>query len=498
MRYFTTVVAVCLACCAAVEGKPPNIIFILSDDLGFGDYSISNPVNRTTATIPTPNIQSLADNGIKFNRSYSGPVCAPSRCTLMTGLHMGHCTIRGNDGSYSPLLSTDITVAKALQGVYVTGLVGKWGLGDFNTTGYPLAQGFDYFIGQDSQVSCHNWYPSVLQNGTDDQCEIAANGPANLGTKCLESNPGCKWANDLYSEKAVEFIERNANGEKPFFLYLSTTTPHSGNLKGVVNEYPTPFQYYEKFSDESYSAQLRYFASAVWAQDIMVGSVLQTLRDLSIEEDTVVWFSGDNGPDDHQLDVFDDPGYFRGKKRSLHEGGTRQTIAVQWKNHIKPSTSSNHILAFWDFLPTAVELAGLPPIATDGVSVADLLQGNAQTKTHEYLYWEFCMESAINGILPQQYPPGWIQAVRFDQGEHEWKAIRSNKQKMYLYDLVSDISESVDLAGQNPGVVATAVSYMEDAHVENTYWVSANSSSERCCNACYNHAGCASPCWHQN
>eukprot|EP01059_Diplonema_ambulator_P029375 TRINITY_DN4877_c0_g1_i1.p1 TRINITY_DN4877_c0_g1~~TRINITY_DN4877_c0_g1_i1.p1 ORF type:complete len:494 (+),score=155.67 TRINITY_DN4877_c0_g1_i1:37-1518(+) len=483
---------------AAVEAKPPNIIFILSDDLGFGDYSISNPVNRTKATIPTPNIQSIADNGMKFTRSYSGPVCAPSRCTLMTGLHMGHCTIRGNDGSYSPLLPTDVTVAKALQGAYTTGLVGKWGLGDFNTTGYPLAQGFDYFIGQDSQVACHDWYPSLIQNNTNDQYQVAGNAAANLGQQCLEKDPKCTWINDLYTEKAVEFIKAHAADTKPFFLYFSSTTPHTGSLTNVANDYPTPFAYYEMFANETYADQLRFFAAAVWAQDKMVGAVLSTLKELGIEEDTVVWFSGDNGPDDHQLDVFDDPGYFRGKKRSLHEGGVRQTIAVQWKGHIQPATESDHILSFWDFMPTAVELAGLAPVKSDGVSIAPLLTGGKQTQTHEYLYWEYCWEQQVDGLLPQQYPVGWAQAVRFDSSPYEWKAIRSNRQEVYLYDLAQDISESSDLAAQHADVVATAKQYMDAAHVESAYWVSTNSSSQQCCAACYSHTGCASPCWHAN
>eukprot|EP01060_Flectonema_neradi_P004072 TRINITY_DN1268_c7_g1_i1.p1 TRINITY_DN1268_c7_g1~~TRINITY_DN1268_c7_g1_i1.p1 ORF type:complete len:494 (+),score=95.19 TRINITY_DN1268_c7_g1_i1:57-1538(+) len=476
---------------------PPNIIFILSDDLGFGDYSISNPVNRTIAAIPTPNIQKLADNGIKFERSYSGPVCAPSRCTLMTGRHLGHCTIRGNDGSYSPLLPSDITVAKALQGVYNTALIGKWGLGDWNTTGYPLAQGFDYFIGQDSQVSCHNWYPETFQNQTNGTAQLPQNAGSNLGPKCLDNGATCYWSNDMFKNEAIRYIKNHAHQEKPFFLYLSSTTPHVGNLKGVASEYPVPYGYRQEFKNETWSAEQQLFASAVVAQDDMVGAVLDVLVEENIEENTVVWFSGDNGPDSHPFTLFDDPGYFRGKKRSLHEGGIRQTIAIQWKGTVPPKSDSNHMLAFWDLLPTAVELAGLPPVANvDGVSIAKLLKTSSQTEKHEYLYWEFCEPQDINGLLPQVYAPGWIQAVRFDDGDHQWKVIRTNgsDDNIYVWDLSVDISESNDLGKNNTAVVNKALSYMKGSHVEDKFWKSGTSASPGCCASCFKHGGCPAPC----
>ena len=476
---------------------PPNIIFILSDDLGFGDYSISNPVNRTIAAIPTPNIQRIADNGIKFERSYSGPVCAPSRCSLMTGRHTGHCTIRGNDGSYTPLLPSDITVAKALQGIYNTALIGKWGLGDFNTTGYPLAQGFDYFIGQDSQVSCHNWYPEVIQNQTNGAAQLPANVKSNLGAKCLDADPLCYWSNDMFKNEAVRFIKDYAHKDKPFFLYLSSTTPHSGELDGVSNEFPVPLSYAKEFKNTSWASDQQFFASAVVAQDDMVGAILDVIQEENIEENTIVWFSGDNGPDDHPFALFDDPGYFRGKKRSLHEGGVRQTIAIQWKGTVLPKSDSHHMLAFWDLLPTAVELAGLPPVPNvDGVSIAKLLKNLDQKDTHEYLYWEFCEPSAVNGLLPQVYKPGWIQAVRFDDGDHQWKVVRTNgdQEFTYVWDLTNDISESHDLAKNRSDIITRAISYMNASHVEDKYWKSGTAASPGCCRGCFKHGGCAKPC----
>ena len=280
----------------------PNIVFILSDDLGFGDYSISDGVNRTHA-IPTPHIQSLADGGVKFQRGYSGPVCAPSRCTLITGRHMGHCRIRGNDGSYRPLQDGDATVASVLkQAGYVTGIAGKWGLGDgdavtgYNTTGYPLARGFDWFVGQSSQVGCHNWYPNLIQNNSDIAAILTRNQKID-NKNCLgTADPTCYWANDMAAETGVSFIRAHANGAAPFFLYLATTTPHVGNLAGEKNDWPTPFAYMSTFDAGGefgdWPLEQRQFASATWAQDAIVGDVLKELDEQGIRDSTLVMFSG--------------------------------------------------------------------------------------------------------------------------------------------------------------------------------------------------------------
>ena len=501
------------AATVASSAPRPNIIFILSDDLGFGDYSISDGVNRTHA-IPTPHIKSLADGGLKFQRGYSGPVCAPSRCTLVTGKHMGHCTIRGNDGSYRPLQDGDATVASVLkQAGYTTGLAGKWGLGDgdaatgYSTSGYPLARGFDWFVGQSSQGGCHNWYPSQVQNGSDISAALVRN--QNINTQdCLHSTaPTCYWANDMAADTGVGFIRAHAHDPSPFFLYLATTTPHVGNLAGIANSWPTPLAYMSKFGDDGefsdWPLDQRQFASATWAQDEIVGEILRELDAQGIRNDTLVMFSGDNGPDEHSFQFFDDPGPFRGKKRSLHEGGVRQTIAAYWPGTIAPNTTSEHLFAFWDLLPTAAELAGLDKAqwpVTDGVSAAQLFLGGAaaQTETHEYLYWEFCQNSRVDGLLPQVYAPGWTQAVRWDDGTHEWKAIRSNSDSaaLLLYDLATDISESHSVAADpaHAAVVARALDFMAEAHTEDPYWKSSANASDKCCGFCYKHQGCPYPC----
>lgn len=482
---------------ATATTRPPNIIFILSDDLGYGDYSISPGVDRSNR-IPTPNIQRMADNGMKFMRGYSGPVCAPSRCTLMTGRHMGRCTIRGNDGAYTPLRPSDSTVGSVLQKTHVTGLVGKWGLGNFGTTGYPLAQGFDYFVGQDSQVGCHDWYPQTIQNNTIGDQKL--NDKADLGAPCLTKDAECTWANDLTKQEAVTFIQTHANGDRPFFMYLSTTTPHSGVLTDYNGDgYPVPYPYNEAaFIDSSWGSTEQHFASAVWAQDVIVGVVLDELEAQGIEEDTIVFFSGDNGADEHDFSVFDDMGPFRGKKRSVHEGGIRQTIAVQWKGTIPPGTTSNHLFAFWDLLPTAAELAGLPRKEwpeTDGVSAAPVLRGQSENQEeHEYLYWEFCDYGRRDGSLPQLYGTGWAQAMRFDEAGTEWKAIRANRGSMLLFNITADAGEFEDIAAAHGDVVAKMAGLMEEAHGEDANWPSVSSDSEKCCAACYSPEGCAPPC----
>jgi arylsulfatase A-like enzyme len=400
------------------------------------------------------------------------------------------------------------------QAGYTTGIPGKWGLGDgdsatgYSTSGYPLARGFDFFVGQSSQVGCHDWYPSVVQNQSDIASTVVAN--QYIDTKnCLHSaTPACYWANDMAAREGVGFIRAHAHDAAPFFLYLATTTPHVGSLAGVVNAWPTPLAYMSRFGDGSgpyadWPLQQRQFASAVWAQDEIVGAVLRELKAQRIVQDTLVMFSGDNGPDSHALAFFDDPGPFRGKKRSLHEGGVRQTIVALWPGTIPPNSTSRHVFAFWDLLPTAADLAGLDRAlwpATDGVSVAPLLTHGAaaQAETHEYLYWEFCDHSKVDGLLPQAYAPGWNQAVRFDQGAREWKAIRSNSdnRSVLLYDLATDVSESISVAS-NPAhaaVVAAALGFMREAHIEDRFWKSSQNASDECCASCFKHTGCPYPC----
>lgn len=337
--------AAAILLCAALAGaasaaKQPNIIFILADDLGFGEYEgasdgLVKPPNGRQR-IQTPHIRALAAAGMVFETSYSGPICAPSRCMLMSGKHGGHCSVRGNDGSYSPMPADEITVGKLLsrKGGYVTAVVGKWGEGDHGTTGYPLGAGggFDVFIGQDTQVGCHNWYPcnstkagGALWNGTA-AMSIPANTDASYqscSTDGTHDLAKCTWANDLYKREGLSFIRRHAHGPKPFFLYLSTTTPHAGFLGGQhsAGGWPVPDAAgMSKFNAgaeyESWPQTMKNVSAAIWAQDLMVGEVNGLLDSLKIKENCVLMFSGDNGPPGgRDLVFFNSQGPFRGYKR---------------------------------------------------------------------------------------------------------------------------------------------------------------------------------------
>ena len=497
------------------EGRtaaPPtntNIVLILSDDLGFGDVSIASRRTQPPYSIPTPNIQRIADRGMVFRRAYSGQVCAPSRCMLMLGKHSGHCTIRGNDGSYSPLLPTDITVAAALNATHTTALFGKWGLGNYASSGYPLSQGFGTFVGQDAQGACHNWYPLTIQNGSDDKAVLNTKDDTRNGTVCLGPKPEstCTWMNDHDVEAAVSFIHAHADDTRPFFLYLATTTPHIGHLGSSVpgtsgGKYPVPLVYrsqvpvdWTAMEDKDHTdAQ---FGAAVIAQDDIVGKTLDAIDAAGIEKRTVVFFSGDNGPDDHSFTEFQDSGPFRGKKRSLHEGGIRQTVAVQWIGTIKPGSESQHLFSFVDFLVTALDIVGVPetswPKPTDGVSALPALKGITDDKpSKRYLYWEYCGYGNYSGLLPQLYPEGWAQAVRLDDvSGTEWKGIRVDKQQLLLWNLTADPSESTPLdAAAHADVHGEIVAIMDREHVESPQWPSNANPTQVCCGSCFSKHGC--------
>lgn len=496
------------------EGRtaPPtntNIVFLLSDDLGFGDVSIASRRTEPPYSIPTPNIQRIADRGMVFRRAYSGQVCAPSRCMLMLGKHSGHCTIRGNDGSYSPLLPTDITVAAALNTTHTTALFGKWGLGNYASSGYPLSQGFGTFVGQDAQGACHNWYPLTIQNGTDDKAVLNTKNDTRNGTVCLGPKPEstCTWMNDHDASAAVSFIHAHAGDTRPFFLYLATTTPHIGHLGSSVpgtsgGKYPVPLVYRSQVPENWTTMEEKdytdaQFGAAVIAQDDIVGRTLDAIDAAGVDKRTVVFFSGDNGPDDHSFTEFQDTSQFRGKKRSLHEGGIRQTVAVQWIGTIKPGSESQHLFSFVDFLVTALDIAGVPetswPRPTDGVSALPALKGITDDKpSKRYLYWEYCGYGNYSGLLPQLYPEGWAQAVRLDDvSGTEWKGIRVDKQQLLLWNLTADPSESTPLdAAAHSDVRGEIVAIMDREHVESPQWPSNANPTQVCCGSCFSKHGC--------
>jgi arylsulfatase A-like enzyme len=419
---------------AAQPARRPNIIFILADDLGYGDLSCYGQKQFTT-----PNIDRIAAEGMRFTQAYAGAtVCAPSRCALMTGLHGGHARIRGN--ARVPLEPGDITVAKVLKSAgYRTGIFGKWGLGNPGSTGVPNKQGFDEWYGYLDQQHAHSYYPDSLW--FNESQEILA---GNLGVPR-------QYSHDLFAERALRFIDQNK--ANPFFLYFAITIPHANNELGrdTGNGMEVPDD--KPFTSKPWPQQEKNFAAMVTRLDKDVGRILERLKQHGVDNDTIVFFTSDNGPHregGHTPDFFQSGGPLRGIKRDLYEGGIRVPMIVRWPGKVKAGAVSDFAWAFWDFLPTASELAGTKaPAGVDGVSVAPTLLGRPQ-KPHDYLYWEF-------------HEGGFKQAVRIG----DWKGVRlGTKQPVELYDLKSDLGEKNNVAAAHKDVVARIEKLMSSARVD--------------------------------
>ncbi|HOX39436.1 MAG TPA: arylsulfatase [Candidatus Brocadiia bacterium] len=424
------------ACAAQPANAAPNIIFILADDLGYGDLGCYGQKQ-----ILTPNIDRMAAEGMRFTDCYSGStVCAPSRCSLMTGYHTGHSRIRGN--ARVPLLPEDVTVAKVLkQAGYATGIFGKWGLGEADTTGIPNRQGFDEWFGYLNQSHAHNYYPVELW---DNEKQVT-----------LEGNKDGKkrqYSHDLVTEKALAFVNRKAG--KPFFLYLAYTIPHANNELGAVTGNGMEVPDDAPYSDKPWPQQQKNHAAMITRMDKDVGRLLALMQKLGIDENTVVFFSSDNGPHKEggaKPEFFQSGGPLRGIKRDLYDGGIRVPMIARWPGRIKSGAVSDQIWAFWDFLPTAAELAGTkPPDGIDGISMAPALLGGRQ-RDHEYLYWEF-------------HEGGFFQAVRMGK----WKGVRyrSRSEPVMLFDMTTDIGERNDLAKKYPDIAAKMTAVMQSARTD--------------------------------
>ncbi len=464
---------------AEAEETKPNIIFILADDLGYGDLGCYGQ-----KVIKTPRLDQMAAEGMKFTDFYAGnTVCAPSRSVLMTGQHMGHTHVRGNAGgedrSKQSLRDEDVTVAEVLREAdYATALCGKWGLGDDangGRAGLPRKQGFDYFYGYLNQGHAHNYYPEFLwRNETKHQLR-------NVVTKAPRRNGGFAggWAttrvdysHDLVANEAIKFIKANAPKQddgcdpeqqakhKPFFLYVALTIPHANNegTRGTGDGQEVPD--YGIYDGKDWPNQDKGQAAMITRMDADVGRILDLLEELDIAKDTVVMFSSDNGHHDeggHDTDRFDPNGPLRGMKRDLYEGGIRVPFIVRWPGKTPAGTTSNHVGYFGDLMATAAELSGVKcPDNTDSVSFAPTITGNAdQQKKHKHLYWEF-------------YERGGKQAVRVDN----WKAVRMPMKtgKTELYNLAVDIGEERNLAQDNPEIVKEMEAIMEAAHIDHPNW----------------------------
>jgi len=448
---------------APVENEKTNIIYILMDDMGYGDAGCYGQEK-----FATPNIDKMADEGMRFTQHYSGStVCAPSRSSLLTGQHTGHTPIRGNKEiepeGQAPIPAEAVTIAEVLKEAgYTTGAFGKWGLGMADSEGSPNAQGFDEFYGYLCQRMAHRYYPSHIWHNDE---KVVLDGNDGQHTAI--------YAQDLIQEATIDFIKTNK--DKPFFAYVPIVLPHAELLvpdDELFQMYEdkfdeTPFvakkggDYDENFKIYMYSSQPKpkaAFAAMMARADRYVGEIMKTVEELGIAENTIIMFASDNGP--HQEggadpDFFNSNGVFRGYKRDLYEGGIRSPFLAVWPGKIAPGSTSDHVSAFWDLMPTVADIAGIElKNETDGISFLPTLLGQEGQKEHEYLYWEF-------------HEKGGRVAVRLGN----WKGIIYNVSKKVpndfeLYDVVKDPAETNNVAKDHPEVEAKIRQIMKDARTE--------------------------------
>ncbi len=453
----------------ALANEKPNIIFILADDLGYGDLGCYGQKQ-----ILTPRLDQMAVEGMRFTQFYAGcTVCAPSRCVLMTGQHTGRTWVRGNAGGENSIIQSlraeDVTVADVLKGAgYRNGLIGKWGLGEVDQPGFPLNKGFDYFYGYLSQVHAHNYYPEFLYRNADRvKLQNVVERPSGQGQDFLGGSATKKveYSHDLFAQEALSFVRDNA--ERPFFLYLALTIPHANNeatrMTGNGAEVPS----FGIYANREWSDQDKGQAAMITRMDADIGRLVDLLQELGIDQNTLIMFSSDNGPHNeagHSPKRFQPSGELKGLKRSLTEGGIRVPMIARWPEKIAAGSVSNFVGSFQDVLPTLKELSGSPTKAdTTGVSFVPTLLGKGQQSQHEYLYWEF-------------YEQGSRQSVRFG----DWTAIREPMfdGEVKLFNLSNDLAQSNNVASDNPEVVARAIGFMEEAHQPNKNWTPRGSAAK--------------------
>jgi arylsulfatase A-like enzyme len=433
----------------------PNVILIIADDMGYGDAGCYGQDK-----IQTPEIDRMAAGGILFTQFYAAsPVCAPSRCALLTGLHTGHCLIRAN-GRFG-LRDEDLTVAEILKDAgYVNGFVGKWGLGGEGSEGMPTRQGFDYFYGYLEQRHAHNYYPEYLiRNEERVQLRNVVPNAGPLGEGIATER--VDYSHDLLTQEALEFIERNT--DTPFFLSLSYTVPHL-NVQALGAE----CQAWEVpdcgiYAKRDWPENCRCMAAMISRMDRDIGRILDLLEQLGIDERTVVMFTSDNGPagsGQGETEFFDSNGHLRGCKCTLYEGGIRVPFIVRWSGVIEPGVVSDHVGYFPDIYATLAELAGRTPLERyDGISFLPTLLGRSdEQEEHEYLFWELCTHG------------GWLAVHKGD-----WKAVATPVDipvafpfwfsKTRLYNLSDDPGEQNDLAASHPEIVEEMRGIIKRAHV---------------------------------
>jgi arylsulfatase A len=441
--------------------KKPNIIFILADDLGYGDLSCYGQTK-----FKTPNIDKLASEGMKFIQAYAGTaVCAPSRSVLFTGLHTGHTPIRGNrsvkpEGQY-PIPDSVIILPQLLESSgYATGCFGKWGLGYPGSEGDPVNKGFDEFYGYNCQALAHNYYPYHLWHNKQ-KVELPENSGQKMGA----------YAPELIQQQALNFIDKNK--DKPFLLFVTSIIPHAEviapdtYMQQTRGKYepetpfkgadPTSANYIKNGKYTSQEQPHAGYAAMVKVLDDQVGQIIDKVKALHLEDNTIIVFSSDNGP---SIEGGEDPLFFnssgslRGHKRDLYEGGIREPFVVKWPGKIKPGTISNQIVTFWDVLPTLAEVSGINvAFPIDGFSFLPTLTGIGKQKQHEYLYWEF-------------HEQGGSMAIRMGN----WKGIRKNVARnpqgpIELYDLSEDLREAHDVATKHSDIIMKMQNLFNTARV---------------------------------
>ncbi len=458
--FLILVISSCSQSNSKEEIQNPNIIYILADDLGYGDLS-SNGQQKFS----TPNIDKLASDGMVFTQHYSGStVCAPSRSTLLTGLHTGHTPIRGNkevkpEGQHPMPAESYLLTEMLKEASYTTGVFGKWGLGYPGSEGDPNMQGVDEFFGYNCQRLAHHYYPYYLWH--------------NQEKVMLEGNEGSdqtEYAADLIHEEAMKFID--SNQDKPFFLFYASPIPHAELLLpqekiDVFKGEFLPEKHYEgtdsgeKYRQGPYGSQENShaaFAAMVAVLDNQIGEIVAKLEVLGIADNTIIIFSSDNGP--HQEggadpDYFNSNGIYKGYKRDLYEGGIHVPMIVRWPGMVEPGTESDHISAFWDVMPTLADIVGQNTSDTlDGISFLPTLTGEGKQLSHEYLYWEF-------------HEKGGRIAIR----KGKWKAVKYNVLKnpgemIELYNLSEDPGETINLAAEYPEVVKELTEILKSARTE--------------------------------
>jgi arylsulfatase A-like enzyme len=477
-RYLILVTVLCAFATSAPADERPNIVLIMADDLGYSELG-----SYGQKLIQTPHLDQLAKEGMRFTRNYAGnAVCAPSRCVLMTGKHPGHAWVRNNSEvkpeGQRPIPGSEVTIAEILQSAgYVTGAFGKWGLGNPGSVGDPNNQGFDRFFGYNCQRHAHSYYPSYLWSD-DKRIELNNNPPvpghASLADGADPADPasydifkGQDYAPDRINEQALAFIRENR--ERPFFLYYPTVIPHVA--LHVPDEELKPYLE-KKWNDPPFTRAAGYgytphftpraaYASMITRMDRYVGRILDLLKELELEENTIVVFTSDNGTthlkQEVDYDFFESVKPLRGLKGSLYEGGIRVPLIVRWPGKVKAGSTSSFMTGLEDWLPTLLAMTGLEdktPDDIDGVSIAATLSSHRQAR-RPFLYREF------SGY-------GGQQAVWMGK----WKGIRQNMLrknntdplKIELYNLATDIGESKDVAAENPQVVARIRTLMEEQH----------------------------------